>query len=208
MQGFDKKKINFIIIFIFGYFSIYNISKFNNYESLKSVSDEDLIELTEGLSYEKDSLDSDVEEKFKLTKKKGEETAEVDNKLEIAKFTNQEIRSDYLDDEKNLNLSLIPIFETMLFSGIPNPKQKPIPERDEIFKSTAVTVKNKKSLSTTLNNFLDEKEAKLVFDRVNDFIDYKIEENLKLMSDEIDQIIEINTYIKDYNQRIVDGFKE
>ena len=200
MQGFDRKKINFIIIFIFGYFSIYNISKFNNYESLKSVSDEDLIELTEGLSYEKDSLDSDVEEKFKLTKKKGEETAEVDNKLEIAKFTNQEIRSDYLDDEKNLNLSLIPIFETMLFSGIPNPKQKPIPERDEIFKSTAVTVKNKKSLSTTLNNFLDEKEAKLVFDRVNDFIDYKIEENLKLMSDEIDQIIEINTYIKDYRQ--------
>ena len=200
MQGFDRKKINFIIIFIFGYFSIYNISKFNNYESLKSVSDEDLIELTEGLSYEKDSLDSDVEEKFKLTKKKGEETAEVDNKLEIAKFTNQEIRSDYLDDEKNLNLSLIPIFETMLFSGIPNPKQKPIPERDIIFKSTAITVKNKKSLSTTLNNFLDEKEAKLVFDRVNDFIDYKIEENLKLMSDEIDQIIEINTYIKDYRQ--------
>ena len=200
MQGFDKKKINFIIIFIFGYFSIYNISKFNNYESLKSVSDEDLIELTEDLSYEKDSLDYDIEEKFKLTKKKGEETAEVDNKLEIAKFTNQEISSDYLDDEKNLNLSLIPIFETMLFSGIPNPKQKPIPERDEIFKSTAVTVKNKKSLSTTLNNFLDEKEAKLVFDRVNDFIDYKIEENLKLMSDEIDQIIEINTYIKDYRQ--------
>ena len=200
MQGFDKKKINFIIIFIFGYFSIYNISKFNNYESLKSVSDEDLIELTEGLSYEKDSLDSDVEEKFKLTKKKGEETAEVDNKLEIAKFTNQEIRSDYLDDEKNLNLSLIPIFETMLFSGIPNPKQKPIPERDEIFKSTAITVKNKKSLSTTLDKFLDKKEAKLVFDRVNDFIDYKIEENLKLMSDEIDQIIEINTYIKDYRQ--------
>ena len=200
MQGFDKKKINFIIIFIFGYFSIYNISKFNNYESLRSVSDEDLIELTADLSYEQDSLDSDEEEKFKLTKKKDEETTEIDNKLEIAKFTNQEITSDYLDDEKNLNLSLIPIFETMLFSGIPNPKQKPIPERDAIFKSTAITVKNKKSLSTTLDKFLDKKEAKLVFDRVNDFIDYKIGENLKLMSDESDQIIEINTYIKDYRQ--------
>ena len=200
MQGFDKKKINFIIIFIFGYFSIYNISKFNNYESLKSISDEDLIELTADLSYEQDSLDPDVEEKFKLTKKKGEETTKIGNKLEIAKLTNQDISSDYLDDEKNLNLSLIPIFETMLFSGIPNPKQKPIPERDEIFKSTAITVKNKKSLSTTLDKFLDKKEAKLVFDRVNDFIDYKIEENLKLMSDESDQIIEINTYIKDYRQ--------
>ena len=200
MQGFDKKKINFIIIFIFGYFSIYNISKFNNYESLKTISDEDLIELTADLSSEQDSLDPDVEEKFKLTKKKGEETTEIGNKLEIAKFTNQDIRSDYLDDEKNLNLSLIPIFETMLFSGIPNPKQKPIPERDEIFKSTAITVKNKKSLRTTLDKFLDKKEAKLVFDRVNDFIDYKIEENLKLMSDDSDQIIEINTYIKDYRQ--------
>jgi murein DD-endopeptidase MepM/ murein hydrolase activator NlpD len=200
MQGFDKKKINFIIIFIFGYFSIYNISKFNNYESLRSVSDEDLIELTADLSYEQDSLDSDEEEKFKLTKKKDEETTEIDNKLEIAKLRNQDIKSDYLDDEKNLNLSLIPIFETMLFSGIPNPKQKPIPERDAIFKSTAITVKNKKSLSTTLDKFLDKKEAKLVFDRVNDFIDYKIGENLKLMSDESDQIIEINTYIKDYRQ--------
>ena len=200
MQGFDKKKINFIIIFIFGYFSIYNISKFNNYESLRSVSDEDLIELTADLSYEQDSLDSDEEEKFKLTKKKDEETTERDNKLEIAKLRNQDIKSDYLDDEKNLNLSLIPIFETMLFSGIPNPKQKPIPERDAIFKSTAITVKNKKSLSTTLDKFLDKKEAKLVFDRVNDFIDYKIGENLKLMSDESDQIIEINTYIKDYRQ--------
>ena len=200
MQGFDKKKINFIIIFIFGYFSIYNISKFNNYESLRSVSDEDLIELTADLSYEQDSLDSDEEEKFKLTKKKDEETTEIDNKLEIAKLRNQDIKSDYLDDEKNLNLSLIPIFETMLFSGIPNPKQKPIPERDAIFKSTAITVKNKKSLSTTLDKFLDKKEAKLVFDRVNGFIDYKIGENLKLMSDESDQIIEINTYIKDYRQ--------
>ena len=200
MQGFDKKKINFIIIFIFGYFSIYNISKFNNYESLRSVSDEDLIELTADLSYEQDSLDSDEEEKFKLTKKKDEETTEIDNKLEIAKLRNQDIKSDYLDDEKNLNLSLIPIFETMLFSGIPNPKQKPIPERDTIFKSTAITVKSKKSLRTTLDKFLDKKEAKLVFDRVYGFIDYKIEENLKLMSDESDQIIEINTYIKDYRQ--------
>jgi murein DD-endopeptidase MepM/ murein hydrolase activator NlpD len=200
MQGFDKKKINFIIIFIFGYFSIYNISKFNNYDSLKSISDDDLIELTADLSYEQDSLNPDEEEKFKLTKKKGEVIDEKGNKLEIAKLTNQDISSDYFDDEKNLNLSLIPIFETMLFSGIPNPKQKPIPERDVIFKSTAITVKNKKSLSTTLDKFLDKKEAKLVFDRVNDFIDYKIEENLKLMSDESDQIIEINTYIKDYRQ--------
>ena len=200
MQGFDRKKINFIIIFIFGYFSIYNISKFNSYDSLRSVYDEDLIERTEELSFDENNQDFDIDEKFKLTKKRDEEITDVGNQLEVAKYTDQNITSDYVDDEKNLNLSLIPIFETMLFSGIPNPKQKPIPERDEIFKSTAVTVKNKKSLNVTLKKFLNKKEAKLVFDRVNDFIDYKIEENLKLMSDESDQIIEINTYIKDYRQ--------
>ena len=62
MQGFDKKKINFIIIFIFGYFSIYNISKFNNYESLKSIYDEDLIELDSDTAFDKDGLDLDIEE--------------------------------------------------------------------------------------------------------------------------------------------------
>ena len=200
MQGFDRKKINFIIIFIFGYFSIYNISKFNSYDSLRSVYDEDLIERTEELSFDENNQDFDIDKNFKLTKKRDGEITDVGNQLEVAKYTDQNITSDYVDDEKNLNLSLIPIFETMLFSGIPNPKQKPIPERDEIFKSTAVTVKNKKSLNVTLKKFLNKKEAKLVFDRVNDFIDYKIEENLKLMSDESDQIIEINTYIKDYRQ--------
>ena len=200
MQGLDRKKINFIIIFIFGYFSIYNISKFNSYDSLKAAYDEDLIELEEELSFDKNNEDFGTDEKFKLTKKKDEEIIDIGDKLEVAKYTDQDVTSDYIDDEKNLNLSLIPIFETMLFSGIPNPKQKPIPERDDIFKSTAVTVKNKKSLNVTLKKFLNKKEAELVFDRVNDFIDYKIEENLKLMSDESDQIIEINTYIKDYRQ--------
>ena len=200
MQGFDRKKINFIIIFIFGYFSIYNISKFNSYESLKAAYDEDLTELTDDISFDEISQGFDIDEKLRLTKKKDEEITEVSNKLEVAKYTDQDISSDYIDDEKNLNLSLIPIFETMLFSGIPNPKQKPIPEKDDIFKSTAVTVKNKKSLNVTLNKFLDKKEAELVFERVSQFIDYKIEENLKFMYDESDQVIEINTYIKDYRQ--------
>ena len=154
MQGFDRKKFNFIIIFIFGYFSIYNISKFNSYESLKAAYDEDLTELTDDISFDENSQGFDIDEKLRLTKKKDEEITEVSNKLEVAKYTDQDISSDYIDDEKNLNLSLIPIFETMLFSGIPNPKQKPIPERDEIFKSTAVTIKSKKSLNATLKKFL------------------------------------------------------
>ena len=71
MQGFDRKKINFLIILIFGYFSISNVSKFNSYDSLKSVYDEDLIELTDELSLNENNQDIDIDEKFKLTKKKG-----------------------------------------------------------------------------------------------------------------------------------------
>ena len=73
MQGFDRKKINFIIIFIFGYFSIYNISKFNSYDSLKAVYDEELIELTEELSFDENIQNFDIDEKLKLTKKKRSE---------------------------------------------------------------------------------------------------------------------------------------
>ena len=152
MQGFDRKKINFIIILIFGYFSIYNISKFNNYESLQSIYEDDLIEMSDELSSSDDNLNLEEDEKLRLIKKKENESQE-NNNLKIVKFTDQDVSSDYIEDETNLNLSLIPIFETMLFSGIPNPKQKPIPEENEVFKSTAVTVKNKKSLKSTLKKF-------------------------------------------------------
>ena len=200
MQGFDKKKINFIIILIFGYFSISNLSKFNNYDVLKSLNDQDFIELSSELEGY-DDLDAENDQKLKLTRKKKSDSTNRDfDDVEIAKYSDQDIASDYINDEANLNLSLIPIFETMLFSGIPNPKQKPIPESYDIFKSTAVTVKNKKSLKETLLKFLTKNDSQLVFDRVNGYIDYGVEENLKFLSDDNDKIIEINTFTKDYRQ--------
>ena len=200
MQGFDKKKINFIIILIFGYFSISNLSKFNNYDVLKSLNDQDFIELSSELEGY-DDLDAENDQKLKLTRKKKSDSTNRDfDDVEIAKYSDQDIASDYINDEANLNLSLIPIFETMLFSGIPNPKQKPIPESYDIFKSTAVTVKNKKSLKETLLKFLTKNDSQLVFDRVNEYIDYGVEENLKFLSDDNDKIIEINTFTKDYRQ--------
>ena len=69
MQGFDKKKINFIIILIFGYFSISNLSKFNNYDVLKSLNDQDFIELSSELEGY-DDLDAENDQKLKLTRKK------------------------------------------------------------------------------------------------------------------------------------------
>ncbi len=95
---------------------------------------------------------------------------------------------------------MVPIQETMLFSGIPNPKTKPIPEKKEHYKSTTITVKNKKALKTNLSKFLESNEASLVFERVKTYIDFTVDENIKFLSDKDDKIIEINTFAKDLVQ--------
>ena len=53
-----------------------------------------------------------------------------------------------------MNLSLVPVNETMLFSGIPDPQSRPIPEKQAYFKATTITVQNKKSLKGGLAKFL------------------------------------------------------
>ena len=45
----------------------------------------------------------------------------------------------------------VPVNETMLFSGIPDPEAKPIPDKLDHEKATTITVENKKSLKTFLN---------------------------------------------------------
>ena len=66
------------------------------------------------------------------------------------------IASDIIIDEKNINLSLVPVYETMLFSGIPEPKVKPIPKKPEYFKSIILSLKNKKMLLKNLETFFPE----------------------------------------------------
>ncbi|MFL2660847.1 MAG: M23 family metallopeptidase [Alphaproteobacteria bacterium] len=108
--------------------------------------------------------------------------------------------TDVFVDEKNLSLSLVPVQETMLFSGIPDPEAKPIPEKQEHFKATTITVKNKKALKKNLSKFLKPDEALLVFDRVKSHLDFKIDENIKFLSDKEDRVIEINTFAKNLVQ--------
>ncbi len=196
MQGSDRKKINFILILIFGYFSISNISKFNDYDVLNPK-----IEIEEFTEINNQIDNYRFDERFELLKKESFEISkeELDD-LELAKINPEVIKSDYINDEKNMNLSLIPINETMLFSGIPYPEQKPIPEKSEISKTTVISVKNKKSLKKNLEKFLEKDESTLVYERVANFIDFKIEENLKILFDYGDRLIEIQTFSKDYKQ--------
>lgn len=210
MINFLKKKLSLLIIVLFVFFSIQNLTEFNDFgmidmeENNKEISY--LSQIEDGSIIDsKDSFETSIEKakKYELTKKipiLTDETNKIDTNLNIANYSDEQKASDYFIDEKNINLTLVPVFETMLFSGIPNPETKPIPERPIHFKATTITVKNKKSLKESLAKFLNKNEVSLVYERIKDYVDFKIKENIKFLSDNDDKVLEINTFAKNLEQ--------
>ena len=205
-----KKKLSLLIIIIFVFFSIQNLSKFNDFGMLE-VSDEDellnLLDDDQNISNSSQNEfygdEKDITKKFELTKKlnfEDELDSQLSQNLNIANYTTSEKATDLFIDEKNLDLTLVPVHETMLFSGIPDPEAKPIPEKPDHEKATTITVKNKKSLEKNLSKFLKKDETKIVFDRIKDYVDFKVDENIKFLFDDQDNIIEINTFAKNLEQ--------
>ena len=79
-------------------------------------------------------------QRYELTKKnteKSNQPLENNENLNVANYIDLQNATDYFIDEKNMNLSLVPVNETMLFSGIPDPKSRPIPEKQAYFKEFA-----------------------------------------------------------------------
>ena len=144
MSKLPSKKINTLIILIFIYVSVKNLISFNDTEreiieqrdSYNSFLIENEFDDTDFNLESDDSSDKRFELVKKVNKKK--------ENLNIANYIDTDIASDIIIDEKNINLSLVPVYETMLFSGIPEPKIKPIPEKPEYFKSVILSLKNKK----------------------------------------------------------------
>ena len=210
MVNFIKKKLSYIVIIFFVVFSIQNLSKFNDFDMINLENDVD----TSGFIQESEVSSSSTSnelldknyirlQKYELTKKSSETINQFQEKsenLNIANYADPQSATDYFVDEKNMNLSLVPVNETMLFSGIPDPQSRPIPEKQNYFKATTITVKNKKSLKAGLSKFLDKTEVDFVYHRVKDHLDYKIKENIKFFSDGNDKILEINTFAKDLEQ--------
>ncbi len=142
-------------------------------------------------------------QRYELTKKnteKSNQPLENNENLNVANYIDLQNATDYFIDEKNMNLSLVPVNETMLFSGIPDPQSRPIPEEQNYFKTTTITAKNKKSLKAGLSKFLNIKEVDFIYERVKNHLDYKVKENIKFFSDNNDKIVEINTFAKDLEQ--------
>ena len=205
---FIKKKLSYIAIVFFIIISIQNLSKFNDFDMINIENDIDNSSLANGsgdFSIQDELLDKDYIklQKYELIRKNTEtigQLQETNESLNVANYLDLQSATDYFVDEKNMNLSLVPVNETMLFSGIPDPRSRPIPEKQAYFKATTITVQNKKSLRGGLAKFLDKSEVNFVYDRVKNHLDYKVKENVKFFSDSNDKILEINTFAKDLEQ--------
>ncbi len=205
-----KKKISLLAIVFFIFFSIQNLSEFNDFGIINIDDNEEIFDLLDNTgninsSNSTDFFDEELNKvkKFELTKKTSIpalQNSETIENLNLANYSDKQKATDYYHDEKNLNLSLVPVYETMLFSGIPDPKTRPIPEKPIHFKATTITVKNKKSLKTNLSKFLEANEMQIVYERIKDYVDFKIEENIKFLSDNKDKVVEINTFAKNLEQ--------
>ena len=197
MKKFTSKKINTLILIVFVYVSVKNLLSFNdsemeivqqidNYKTFlleNQFNDEKIDEIPQGL------------EKNRLELVKKEDNKKED--LNLAYYLDTEIASDIIIDEKNINLSLVPIYETMLFSGIPEPKFKPIPERPEYVKSIILSLKNRKMLQKNLENYLPNSSLE-TYKELKDYIDFGIEENVTLHLDSNDDVVEIKVFSKDF----------
>ena len=197
MKKFTSKKINTLILIVFVYVSVKNLLSFNdsemeivqqidNYKTFlleNQFNDEKIDEIPQGL------------EKNRLELVKKEYNKKED--LNLAYYLDTEVASDIIIDEKNINLSLVPIYETMLFSGIPEPKFRPIPERPEYVKSIILSLKNKKMLQKNLENYLPNSSLE-TYKELKDYIDFGIEENITLHLDSNDDVVEIKVFSKDF----------
>ena len=197
MKKFTSKKINTLILIVFVYVSVKNLLSFNDSEMeiVQQIDNYKTFLLENQFNDEKiDEIPQSLE-KNRLELVKKEDNKKED--LNLAYYLDTEVASDIIIDENNINLSLVPIYETMLFSGIPEPKLRPTPERPEYVKSIILSLKNKKMLQKNLENYLPNSSLE-TYKELKDYIDFGIEENITLHLDSNDDVVEIKVFSKDF----------
>ena len=196
-MNFLKKKINIIILMVFLIVSISNIVEFGNYTEIIEKPEESF-----EISYFDDTYNiaqiPNNTERNKLTKKYND-VPEDKELVDYVEYNNDISIIDIISNDE-VDSSLIPIYETMLFSGVPTPEVKPVPEEIRYDKSVILSVKNKKNLKENLLKFLDKTEAKNIYSQTNDKINFKAQENLKFYFNSDDEVTEVSTYIDGLRQ--------
>ena len=197
MKKFTSKKINTIILLVFVYVSVKNLLSFNDSEMgiVQQIDNYNTFLLENQFDEEGVVEDLENRDKSRLELVKKEEKTKED--LNLAYYLDTEVASDIVIDEKNINLSLVPAYETMLFSGIPEPKFRPVPKRPEYIKSVILSLKNKKMLQKNLENYLKNNFLH-TYEELKNYIDFGIEENMTLHFDSNEDVVEIKVFSKDF----------
>ena len=217
MSGSNFKKFNSVLILFLIYISLKNISKFTEDDigmptqdysykfsqddsSTWNTRDQALlnIDLEEYKNLETSDLESEIKQSLKKRFKLKKKSEFSDDTQDIANYIDTEVASDYVYNQNDVNLSLVPVEETILFSGIPEPKVKPIPLRPEYSKSVIISIKNKKMLSKNLENYIDSDQFNFVYESLENNLNYNLEENLTFLMNEDDYVLEIQTFSKNF----------
>ena len=149
-----KKNLNLIILVIL--LKIFS-SSLNDFiatsDEIKISMDNRLIE-TENLT--NPIKDFNSKKKFILVKR-SQNKPKIEIKAEkrevkVAKFRNPESTSDYFEDETKIDYKLVPVYDKILFSGVPIPESKPHPIQKISTRFEVISVKNKKELKNILND--------------------------------------------------------
>lgn len=166
-----KKNLNILILLFFLHLSYLGLENFISFDAQSSQQ------------IYKENLTEKSQPQFdkKLVKKKVPETVlEHSETTRIANFKNNDFFSDSNFNDLNLDLTLVPITERILFSGIPVPKSKPLPEINNYTKHLTHSVTSEEDLKKIVEkNSTDMYQYEKLMDLIKIDIDYAVKDNLK-----------------------------
>ena len=178
-----KKKFNLILLLLIIKLFSDSLKEFKVDELILTKEYENTYELK---SNEVHNAHEDKSSKFALTKRKIQQKNKIiikekNENTKIANFRNPDFFSDAIIDDQTIGDTLIPVYEKILFSGIPIPESKPYPAKKNILRTEVLNIKSEKHLKNILNDrlayFLNYKD---IFRTISEDINYKAKNNLKL----------------------------
>ena len=148
-----KKNFNIFILLFLLNISYFGLEDFISFESQKT--DQQLEKSYSGINTPLENQKTNNQ----LIRKKVQENKIEDFK--IANYESPDFFSDYNFNEIDMDLNLVPVSEKILFSGIPVPEAKPLPEITSFSKHISLSIDSKKLLEKVLDeNAVDMHQKK------------------------------------------------
>jgi len=168
-----KKNFNIFILLFLLNISYFGLEDFISFESPKT--DQQLEKSDSAINISLGNQKTNNQ----LIKKKVQENKVKDFK--VANYESPDFFSDYNFNEIDMDLNLIPVSERILFSGIPVPEAKPLPEINNFSKHISLSIDSKKLLEKVLDeNTADMHQKKNIYDIIVSDINFNVPDNLKL----------------------------